>query len=522
MQLSYETQGTNTYLVYTVPQDAELDMISLGMLANNHIPGLAKTIFSQIDSTKYIKYNVSSKVPSEQMFISPISKRRFIGVLNGIINAALSAEEYMLESDALLFDLSYMFSDVMTGETVLICVPTDEQRESPTDLKDFIKRIMYNTSFDQNENCDYIAKIINYINSSALLVLPDFQEFLRSLAKEQVESQNRQPVSQPQPQPQPRLMNVETPERAIPHSQVNTGQINPVSPAVSQVHQVAQKTGPSPQHAGQSVDAPSTQDDSAVKSATGEPGSKQMSLMYLLRHYSKENAAVYKAQQEQAKDANNTASPRSEAKKVDKKAAKREEKKAAKRGNISSPAAEFMVPGMSNGSPATSPSPTPAAVTSGSQTPIRQAAPTPAQYTPVSPLPLQQSPMSQAFFAVSEDFSSDLGGDETVILGAGGAHQAVMPYLVRKKNNERIPLDKDFFRLGRDVDFNDYAIIDNRYVGHSHCHLIQQDGEFFVVDDNSKNHTSVNGKVIAPGQLIKLSHGYVISVADEEFEFKLY
>lgn len=519
MQLSYETQGTNTYLVYTVPQDAELDMISLGMLANNHIPGLAKTVFSQVDNTKYVKYNVSSKVPSEQMFISPISKRRFIGVLNGIITAALSAEEYMLESDALLFDLSYMFSDIMTGETVLICVPTDEQRDSPTDLKDFIKRIMYNTSFDQNENCDYIAKIINYINSSAILVLPDFQEFLRSLAKEQVGSQNRQPVSQPQPQP--RLMNVETPERAIPHSQVNIGQINSVSPAVSQVHQVAQETGSSSQNAGQSVDAPSAQDNSAVKSAAGEPGSKQMSLMYLLRHYSKENAALYKAQQEQAKDTNNTASPRSGAKKVDKKAAKKEEK-AAKRGNTPSSAADFMVPGMSNGSPATSPSPTPAAVTSGSQAPMRQAAPTPVQYTPASPPPLQQNPMPQAFFAVSEDFSSDLGGDETVILGAGGAHQAVMPYLVRKKNNERIPLDKDFFRLGRDVDFNDYAIIDNRYVGHSHCHLIQQDGEFFVVDDNSKNHTSVNGKVIAPGQLIKLSHSYVISVADEEFEFKLY
>lgn len=100
--------------------------------------------------------------------------------------------------------------------------------------------------------------------------------------------------------------------------------------------------------------------------------------------------------------------------------------------------------------------------------------------------------------------------------------RAVTPFLVRRKNNERIPVDKPLFRLGRNADFNDYAIIDNKFVGHSHCHLIQQDGEYFIQDDNSKNHTMVNGKMIPPGQPVKIAHGYTISVANEEFEFKLF
>ena len=529
MKLSYETQGANTYLVYTVPQDVQLDMISVGMLANNHIPGLAQTIFSQVDSTKYIKYNVSAKVPSEQMFMTPISKRRFLGVINGIISAVLSAEEYMLEADTLLFDLGYMFSDIMTGETILICIPTEEQKDSPVDLKEFIKKIMYNTSFDQNENCDYIAKIINYLNGSVSLVLPDFQEFLRSLGSEQAKPQNQQPAPQPQFQPQPQPVNMETPQAPMPQNQMNMGQVNPVP-------QAPQAVRSAPQQMGQSFAVPQQPAGSAVPAAppaAAGADDKQMSFMYLLRHYSKENAAAYKAQQEQSKEAKKAASPKPAAKKEDKRAAK----KAAKKETMQAPAAGFMVPGMENSNPAPSPAPAPAAAGAVqrpaappapvqrpvAQAPVQQPAPTPApvQYPPMAQLPVQQQQPSMPQNVFEETAYLSPGGDETVILGAG-AQQAVMPYLVRKRNNERIPLNKEFFRLGRDVDFNDYAILDNRYVGHSHCHLVQQDGEYFIVDDNSKNHTKVNGEVITPGQLVKLSHGYVISVADEEFEFKLY
>ena len=45
----YENQGANTYLVYSVPPDNIVDTLSLGMLTNNSIPGLAKTLYTQMD-----------------------------------------------------------------------------------------------------------------------------------------------------------------------------------------------------------------------------------------------------------------------------------------------------------------------------------------------------------------------------------------------------------------------------------------------------------------------------------------
>ena len=105
---TFENQGTNTYLVYTVSPEDAVDTMSLGMLTNNTIDGLASTIFMQLDMTKYIKYNVSAKVSAKQIFSGPVNKKRLIGVFSGIVNAMLAAEDYMIDTNSILLDLDYI------------------------------------------------------------------------------------------------------------------------------------------------------------------------------------------------------------------------------------------------------------------------------------------------------------------------------------------------------------------------------------------------------------------------------
>lgn len=112
--------------------------------------------------------------------------------------------------------------------------------------------------------------------------------------------------------------------------------------------------------------------------------------------------------------------------------------------------------------------------------------------------------------------------DETVLLGQEIPVRHLTPYLIRKKNQEKILITKQVFRIGRDEEYNDYVIAENRYVGHSHCHILSREGEFFLIDDNSKNRSRINGQVITAGMEAKLVHGCLIKIADEEFEFRLY
>ena len=123
MRLTFENLGTNTYLVYEIDPADELDTMGLGMLTNNSIPSFAPASFTQIDTTKYIKYNVSSKVSVAQLFSGAVNKKRLIGVFSGIIDAMLAAEDYMLDTNNLLLDLDYIFADVTTCETILVCLP---------------------------------------------------------------------------------------------------------------------------------------------------------------------------------------------------------------------------------------------------------------------------------------------------------------------------------------------------------------------------------------------------------------
>ena len=182
MSFTFENQGTNTYLVYELRHSDEIDSMSLGMLTNNTIPGLAAASFTQMDTTKYIKYNVSAKVSVAQLFSGTVNKKRLVGVFAGVVDAMLSAEEYMIDTSSILLDLDYIFTDVSSCETVLICLPVMQDGGKNVDLGMFFKNIIFSTQFDQTENCAHVAQIINYLNSTPLISLGDFKEVLEKLS----------------------------------------------------------------------------------------------------------------------------------------------------------------------------------------------------------------------------------------------------------------------------------------------------------------------------------------------------
>ena len=106
-------------------------------------------------------------------------------------------------------------------------------------------------------------------------------------------------------------------------------------------------------------------------------------------------------------------------------------------------------------------------------------------------------------------------------MGAAEAKQLQQPYLVRTRNNEKIPLDKPVFRIGKERSYVDYFIGDNAAISRSHANIITSGDEYFVEDTNSTNHTYVNGKMINANEKIKLSSGDVVRLANEDFSFSV-
>lgn len=555
----YENQGTNTLLVYKIGDNDDLDTMSLGMLTNNSIPGFAPAVFTQMDDAKYIKYNVSAKVPVSQLFSGAVNKKRLLGVFNGIIDAMLAAEDYMLDPSSMLLNLDYIFADVSTCQTVLICLPVVNEQNKNTDLATFFKNIVFTTQFDQTENCDHVAQILNYLNSTPTLNLENFKELLRRIS-------GIAPKAAPA-QPQP----VRTdPVQAAPQAPVHKPTPTP-APAVNAQPVSPQAPNPQPRPVSApvkpQVNAPAAQPSAPASKGADE---KEMSWMYLMQHYNKENAAIYKAQQDAKKSGGAAPMP---APVPAQKAAPQANAGFAIPGQNAAPAG-FAIPGQPVPAPAPAPAkataPQPAKVPAPAKAPAKPVAPAPAKPAPsaasgskcpkcgaamapnqafctscgtrvgaapqpvvpkpVAPQPVVQQPIvqqpaAQQFASLNFGETTIIGGGfdgETTVLGTASLTNQANPHLVRLKNNEKIPLNKPMFKIGRERSYVDYCISDNGAISKGHANIVNHNGEYFVVDTNSRNHTFLNGTMIQSGLEAKLAHGDKIRLGNEDFEFKMF
>lgn len=92
-------------------------------------------------------------------------------------------------------------------------------------------------------------------------------------------------------------------------------------------------------------------------------------------------------------------------------------------------------------------------------------------------------------------------------------------YLISKRTNEKIPINKSRFMLGKDDRYCDYCIRNNTAVSRQHAELVCFNNHYFIIDKNSTNKTFINGHAIPPENQIELESGIQVKVANEEFAF---
>lgn len=562
MNFTFENQGTNTYLTYEIQPEDTVDSMSLGMLTNNKISGLAQTLFMQIDTKKYIKYNVSAKVSAKQFFQGPVNKKRLLGVFMGIVDAMLAAEDYMIDTNTILLDLEYIFADVTTCETVLICLPVQELERKNEDIVAFFKNIVFTTQFDQTENCDHVAKILNYLNSTPVFSLQEFKAILGSVDNQETTAQQsivqKQPVV-PAQEPQKPQTNVESSQvqkQTTQQSQVDMGQMQQSQVHMGQMQQQATQQqmhqGVQQQRMQQQMQGGQSNMQVPPKGMKGAPANTQrqpqqqqtqmakqtekpMSMMYLLQHYNKENAAIYKAQKEAKKNAG---------KQVPVQQAKPQTKQAPNLGYAipgqqpsptmnnqqtmppRQPAAQTNSRPMTGNPAMTMPQRTPAVPSTPQQV-------TPAQTAP-APQTMQSNTIPQGQYVQKPEIrETSMNFGDTVLLNEGMRGETTVlnasmvmpeakkqPYLIRTKTGEEILLNKPVFRIGKEKSYVDYFVHDNSAISRSHANIVTREDEYFVVDTNSTNHTYVNGTMIQSNVQTKITEGTRIRFANEDFTFK--
>lgn len=557
MSFTYENQGNNTYLVYKIGASDNVDTMSLGMITNNKIDGIVPTLFTQSDTDRFIKYNISAKVSAKEFLSGVVNKKRLLGVFISVLKAIKSTEEYMIDARSLLIDLEHIYVDVSKCDAMLVCLPLVRQNES-VNIPMFFKQIMFSTQFDQNENCDYVAQIINYLNSTTVFSVEAFEKLLMDIdadnlniaASKAVVGQQKpvQPQSQSQSQPpkpmQPTMNQLKNSQaQTNMQSQRETQSANNVVQP-NQVNFAVPNMNPQNQNRINNNVQMGTNISVTYVEKTSE---KQMSLFGLLTHYSKENKQIYERQKAQRKaqkeaEKNGAAMPGQNAKPSDVSFAipgqppqQRPQPAQSQRQFTQSnqPQRQFAQPNQAvqmNAGASRVQQPQPQPMPQAQQKPVQQVQPQPVQNlntntgmtgNPSVPPQILENMTKAGNFGETTVLGVGSEAGETTVLGASQA-QIIKPYLLRIKNNERIELNKPVFRIGKERSYVDYFVSDNTAVSRSHANIINKDNEFYIVDTNSTNHTYVNGSMIQSNVETKIEHGTKIRLANEDFEFFMY
>lgn len=137
-------------------------------------------------------------------------------------------------------------------------------------------------------------------------------------------------------------------------------------------------------------------------------------------------------------------------------------------------------------------------------------------------------------YGQQRDHSRETGdGEETTLLEEGGTMlledgttllenaQTVRAHLVRSSNYDRVDINKPVFCIGKEKSYVDYFVANNNAVSRIHADIVKRGESFYIKDNNSTNHTFVNGKMIDKNEEIEIFDGDAIMLANEGFEFHI-
>lgn len=541
-EFKYENQGASSFLVYQLKEEDVLDNISLNMLTSNKAKGLASTNYMQMDTQRFIRYTITGKITANQFFARPVTKQSFMGIFKGITEAMVSAEEYMLDPACILLDLNQIYTDVSTGETECICLPVENEKEQK-DQREFLKSVMFQAQFENPEEGSYVTRILNYLNSIPVFSSLDFLNLLTEMEREG--KKDRTPLAP-------------AAKESLQQGVAEFGNAVANSSVGGAAASFFEQSSLSP--------AGALKQENVVEEAIPDipvpddiPKEERISLFYLLQHYNNNRAKEYMAQQKQLK-------ARKEALKKIELAKKGGKKKSAASLNLpggkaktasaapkakkpSSGGFSFQVPGKesgkdkpgedlpgikslpnapinSQGNPAGNPKVS-APIGSGMNIPKSNPSAAKGTLQPAKPSPLfsnQQEAVGNGGrnFGDTTVLHSGFRGEETSVLNYTKAPDTPkQPYLLRIKNGERIPITGNIFRLGKEEKFVDYVIHDNEAISRSHANIISRNGQYFLQDNNSTNHSFLNGQQCVSNVELPLQDKASIRLGNEEFQFLL-
>lgn len=478
------SEGGKALIVYEEDDmSAPLDTVSISMLVNNKIPYLVPVSFSQVDEMRYVKFNISSRIAFREFLERPTSFNIVSELFINMCNSFIELRKYMIDGSALILNTDSMFIDTSLSMASFIIEPRLD-RHIPVKYNDFFKGILFSLQIMDN---DKLGNVVNMLNSRNF----SLEGFAESLRKLNSEGRSNTPLINDKDDfsdfADRQLSSIDS-EQGEKKSKGSDGSID------------SGKQKSDVRDAGniKTVETPTPPADKPAQP-------KKQGLMDIIKSFGgdkKEKDKKSKGKstaKNQAPSLGGIAIPGMEPDPVQAMGVQRSQ--------------QFEIPVNQPDEPLSLEKP--------DAVPQKQPEPQPLDEQQVreyknEPYMTYASLGSSAARVLRTDEADD---DTTELMGSESSSEC--PRLIRLSTSEIIDIDKETFNLGRDPkSLLDYVINDKR-VGRRHASIMHKNGNYFIVDLGSKNHTYVNGNMLISNMEQLLNNGDKIRLAVEEFIFQL-
>ena len=577
-QFSMETLGNDALLVYHLAENESFDNFAKGMLQNNEIIGLIRPSFTQRNLDRYLKYAVTSRIPlSEFLYGSPVKKETLMKILISLAEAVKNASEYLLGEERILLSPDEIYVNISTKQVSLIYLPLLDF-VSETSLREMILSLLISLRYEIRGDLEYVARIITFLNEKKQLDPEELLNALRQIEKadskkgkdetpenaadgprgqnnnlqgEPVLRKEEQASKNPQeslslPPGQQGAMGAGQFGGAIPKQ---PGAFTPVqvqTPPLEQPPTPMDFPGLVPVNSGEeekkkkklfffggkekkkkSKKEPAAKPEKSMPSPLNNndmniqiPGQDPMAGMQIPGNGVQAEMQI-PGQEKQGNGVFGVSFPEPEVKKEKKKGLFGNKDKLRK----SDEGIDFPMPAESK------------------EEPVNVNPPLSYDNPSYKQKPAQSDSYSKDDPSVEHSIIFGSGttdeGTSTVLLGGGrqegrttllddsstgtdGVNRELRPAkLTRIRTHQTVTINQTLFHIGSEGGFVDFYISDNRAISGLHADIVAEDGKYFIVDKNSKNHTYVNEVQIVSGTKTPLASGDRVRLANEEFEFRI-
>lgn len=196
---SFRNISGRSFMTYTFPDKDDVIHYQLQMLVNNSIPSVLKASTVSLDGEIHLQYDITSLVPLKKLLeIRKIGRKDFLELIKNITAMAEGLDQYLLDTERIVFDSRYIFADPQAMKLEFSYLPVMNTEHGIRSLKNFLLNLIVNDiQFSSEQSDNFIQRLLEILKAEDFKA-SDLRAYIKDMETDRHVTEQKPPIIKPQ------------------------------------------------------------------------------------------------------------------------------------------------------------------------------------------------------------------------------------------------------------------------------------------------------------------------------------